>query len=123
MAKDFKPENHPISSDKAGGGFDPKEFKELVKLASHERKNLQLLVEYFERKSGELEDKKRVFDSISGQAPDALKKLDAMIPIMINENTIFKIDEDTIISTKSLNITIIPVNSRLISDAFNSLTS
>ena len=78
MAEDLKPEKHPISSGKAGGGFDPKEFKELVKLASHERKNLQLLVEYFERKSGELEEKKRVFDRISGQAPDALKKLDAM---------------------------------------------
>ena len=45
MAEDLKPENRPISSGKAGGGFDPKQFKELVKLASHERKNLQMLVE------------------------------------------------------------------------------
>ena len=80
MAEDFKPENPQgsISSGKAGEGFNPKEFKELVKLASHERKNLQLLVEYFEKKSAELEDKKRFFDRVSGQIPDAWRKLDSM---------------------------------------------
>ena len=37
-----------------------------------------MLVEYFEKKSGELEDKKRTFDRVSGQVPDALKKLDSL---------------------------------------------
>ncbi|MEE3347220.1 MAG: hypothetical protein VX186_03565, partial [Nitrospinota bacterium] len=80
MAEDFKPENpqSSIPSGKAGEGFNPKEFKELVKLASHERKNLQLLVEYFEKKSGELEEKKRFFDRVSSQVPDAWQKLDSM---------------------------------------------
>ncbi|MBT4897612.1 MAG: hypothetical protein HON56_00950, partial [Nitrospina sp.] len=78
MAEDFKPENRPAASGKSGEGLNPKEFKELVKLASHERKNLQLLVEYFEKKSGELDEKKRFFDRVSGQVPDALRKLDSM---------------------------------------------
>ena len=36
-------------SSEVPAGFDPKEFKELIHLASQERKNLQLLVEYFDK--------------------------------------------------------------------------
>ena len=78
MAEEFKPENPQSSTPSGKGGFDSKEFKELIKVASHERKNLQLLVEYFEKKSDELEDKKRSFDRVSGQVPDALRKLDSL---------------------------------------------
>ncbi|MBT5867634.1 MAG: hypothetical protein HOH38_02215, partial [Nitrospinaceae bacterium] len=80
MAEDFQSDNPQgfIPSGKAGEGFDLKEFKELLQLAAHERKNLQLLVEYFEKKSGELDDKKRFFDRVSNQVPDALRKLDTI---------------------------------------------
>ncbi len=78
MAEEFKPENPRSSTPSGKAGFDSKEFKELVKVASHERKNLQLLVEYFEKKSDELEDKKRSFDLVSVQVPDALRKLDSL---------------------------------------------
>ncbi len=78
MAEDFKSENPNDSMSPEKAGFQSNEFKELIKHASHERKNLQLLVEYFEKKSEELEDKKNSFDKLSGQVPDALKKLDSL---------------------------------------------
>ena len=78
MAEEFKPENPQSSKPSGKADFDSKDFKELIKVASHERKNLQLLVEYFEKKSGELEEKKRSFDRVSGQVPDALRKLDSL---------------------------------------------
>ena len=59
-------------------GFNSKEFMELIKLASHERKNLQLLVEYFEKKSEEMDERKQFFDQMSGQVPDTLRKLDTL---------------------------------------------
>ncbi|MBT5631137.1 MAG: hypothetical protein HOJ13_00250, partial [Nitrospina sp.] len=66
MAEEFKPKNPQGSTPEGRSGFpegfNPKEFKELLNLASHERKNLQLLVEYFEKKSGELDERKRFFD-------------------------------------------------------------
>jgi hypothetical protein len=55
--------------------FNVTEFKGLLEVAAHERKNLQLLVEYFERKSEELEDKKHFFEKIESQVPDTLNKL------------------------------------------------
>ena len=78
MAEEFIPENPQSSKPSGKSGFDSKEFRELISVASHERKNLQLLVEYFEKKSDELEDKKRSFDRVSSQVPDALKKLDSL---------------------------------------------
>ena len=78
MAEEFIPENRQSSTPSGKAGFDSKEFKELIKIASHERKNLQLLVEYFEKKSDELEDKKKSFDRVSGEVPDALRKLDSL---------------------------------------------
>ena len=47
MAEEFIPENPKSSTPSGKSGFDTKEFKELISVASHERKNLQLLVEYF----------------------------------------------------------------------------
>ncbi|MBT3517591.1 MAG: hypothetical protein HN465_08435, partial [Nitrospina sp.] len=55
---------------------DAKAIKELLSVASHERKNLQLLVEYFEKKIPELDERKQFFDRISSQVPDSLQKLD-----------------------------------------------
>ena len=55
---------------------DAKAIKELLSVASHERKNLQLLVEYFEKKVPELDERKQFFDRISSQVPDSLQKLD-----------------------------------------------
>ena len=55
---------------------DAKAIKELLSVASHERKNLQLLVEYFENKIPELDERKQFFDRISSQVPDSLQKLD-----------------------------------------------
>ena len=54
MAEEFIPENPQSVTPSGKSGFDSKEFKELISVASHERKNLQLLVEYFEKKSDEL---------------------------------------------------------------------
>ena len=54
---------------------DAKAIKELLSVASHERKNLQLLVEYFEKKIPELDERKQFFDRISSQVPDSLKSL------------------------------------------------
>ena len=64
MAEDFKSENPKDSISPEKAGFESNEFKELIKHASHERKNLQLLVEYFEKKSVELEDKKMSFECL-----------------------------------------------------------
>ena len=55
---------------------DAKGIKELLSVASHERKNLQLLVEYFEKKIPELDERKQFFDRVSLQVPDSLQKLD-----------------------------------------------
>ncbi|SVA67453.1 uncharacterized protein METZ01_LOCUS120307, partial [marine metagenome] len=55
---------------------DEKAIKELLSVAAHERKNLQLLVEYFEKKIPELDDRKQFFDRISSQLPSSLEKLD-----------------------------------------------
>ncbi|MBT3513090.1 MAG: hypothetical protein HN470_03710, partial [Nitrosomonadales bacterium] len=55
---------------------DTKKIKELLSVASHERKNLQLLVEYFEKKIPELDERKQFFDSISDQLPSSLQKID-----------------------------------------------
>jgi len=52
---------------------DAKAIKELLSVASHERKNLQLLVEYFENKIPELDERKQFFDRISLQVPDSLQ--------------------------------------------------
>jgi hypothetical protein len=41
--------------------FNVGEFKNLLDVAAHERKNLQMLVEYFEHKTGELDEKKHFF--------------------------------------------------------------
>ena len=65
-------------SSEIPAGFDPKEFKELIHLASQERKNLQLLVEYFEKKSGEMDERKQIFERMSNQVPDSLIKLDSL---------------------------------------------
>ena len=51
-------------------------IKELLSVASHERKNLQLLVEYFEKKIPELDERKQFFDRVSSQVPASLQKLD-----------------------------------------------
>ena len=64
------------SNDPAG--IDSKELKELVKLASQERKNLQLLVEYFDKKFGEIDERKKFFDRMSSQVPDTLRELDSL---------------------------------------------
>jgi hypothetical protein len=64
-------------SSEIPAGIDPKEFKELIRLASQERKNLQLLVEYFDNKSDEMDERKQLFDRISNQVPDSLRKLDS----------------------------------------------
>ena len=49
---------------------DTRGIKELLSVASHERKNLQLLVEYFDNKIPELDERKQFFDKISLQVPD-----------------------------------------------------
>ena len=41
MAEDFKSENPKDSISPEKAGFESNEFKELIKHASHERKNLQ----------------------------------------------------------------------------------
>ncbi|MCH7623778.1 MAG: hypothetical protein IIB46_06820, partial [Nitrospinae bacterium] len=56
--------------------FNVTEFKELLNVAAHERKNLQMLVEYFEHKTVELEEKKHFFETIEARFHDTLKKLD-----------------------------------------------
>ncbi|NIQ02296.1 MAG: hypothetical protein GWM98_19435, partial [Nitrospinaceae bacterium] len=63
-------QNQPLSS------FDANQFRELVMLAGQERKNLQLLVEYFNKKSEELDDRKLFLEKISDQIPDTLNRLD-----------------------------------------------
>ncbi len=56
--------------------FDLDAFKNLVDNAGKERKNLQLLVEYFDRISSDLHDKKVFFDKASTKIPEALARLD-----------------------------------------------
>ena len=68
--------NKPKQDTKAENE-DAKGIKELLSVASHERKNLQLLVEYFEKKIPELDERKQFFDRVSLQVPDSLQKLDA----------------------------------------------
>ena len=58
---------------------DAKAIKELLSVASHERKNLQLLVEYFENKIPELDERKHFFDKVSSQVPDSLQKLNLSV--------------------------------------------
>ena len=55
---------------------DAKAIKALLSVASHERKNLQLLVDYFENKIPELDERKQFFDRVSLQVPESLQKLD-----------------------------------------------
>ena len=57
-------------------GIDGQQLRELVGRASQERKSLQLLVEYFDKKSGELGEKKHFFDQITSQIPSTLEKLE-----------------------------------------------
>ena len=82
MAEDPDTENPSASaggqSPNTHADVETKEFKELVKLASQERKNLQLLVEYFDQKSEEMDERKKFFDSIGSQVPDTLRKLDSL---------------------------------------------
>ncbi|NIP99839.1 MAG: hypothetical protein GWM98_05215, partial [Nitrospinaceae bacterium] len=40
-------------------------------------KNLQLLVEYFEKKNQEFDERKHWFDKINTQLPDTLKQFDS----------------------------------------------
>ena len=51
-------------------------IRELLSVASHERKNLQLLVEYFEKKIPELDERKQFFDRVSMQVPPSLQKIE-----------------------------------------------
>ena len=55
---------------------DAKAIQALLSVASHERKNLQLLVEYFENKIPELDERKQFFDRVSLQVPESLQKLE-----------------------------------------------
>jgi len=64
------------SSPSGPENFNVSEFKELLDIAAHERKNLQMLVEYFEHKTVELEEKKHFFEKIEAQVPYTLNKLD-----------------------------------------------
>ena len=67
--------NNP-EQDTGKENIDVKDIKELLSVASHERKNLQLLVEYFEKKIPELDERKQYFDRVSSQVPDSLQKID-----------------------------------------------
>ena len=63
--------NEPKQDTKAESE-DAKAIKALLSVASHERKNLQLLVEYFENKIPELDERKQSFDRGRSQVPDSL---------------------------------------------------
>ena len=58
--------------------FDRGEFKKLLEVATHERRNLQLLAEYFEKKGPEFEQRKFFFEKINEQVPDTLGKLETL---------------------------------------------
>jgi uncharacterized protein (DUF3084 family) len=69
---------------------DITQIKELLSVASHERKNLQLLVEYFEKKIPELDERKQFFDRVSTQVPDSLQKIE-FVSQQIEEIKIFDV--------------------------------
>ena len=73
-----QPEETSSKSGKSSPGINVGEFKELLEVATHERRNLQLLVEYFEKKTTELENQKSFFEKMSSQTPNTLKKLDSL---------------------------------------------
>ena len=74
--------------DTVAGNKDAKAIKELLSVASHERKNLQLLVEYFEKKIPELDERKQFFDRVSTQVPESLQKIE-FVSQQIEEIKIF----------------------------------
>ena len=67
--------NKPEQSTGAGNS-ESKEMQEILSVATHERRNLQLLVEYFEKKIPELDERKQFFDRVSSQVPESLQRLD-----------------------------------------------
>ena len=71
-----KSEANKPKQDTEAENEDATVIKELLSVASHERKNLQLLVEYFEKKIPELDERKQFFDRVSSQVPASLQKLD-----------------------------------------------
>ena len=79
-----EPLNKPVAGQSKGGfqgkmsAPDAQKLRELVSRAGQERKSLQLLVEYFENKSGELGEKKHFFEKITSQIPDTLEKLESL---------------------------------------------
>ena len=75
--KTNRPGNLSGADDPSGPeNIDVAEFKKLLDVAALERKNLQMLVEYFEHKTVELEEKKHFFEKIEAQVPYTIKKLD-----------------------------------------------
>ncbi|SVE52946.1 uncharacterized protein METZ01_LOCUS505800, partial [marine metagenome] len=70
------PGTNKPEQDTGAENEDTKVIKELLSVASHERRNLQLLVEYFEKKIPELDERKQFFDKVSMQVPDSLQRLD-----------------------------------------------
>ena len=71
-----KSETNKPKQDTEAENEDATVIKELLSVASHERKNLQLLVEYFEKKIPELDERKQFFDRVSMQVPPSIKKLE-----------------------------------------------
>jgi len=69
--------NKPEQNTGAGNS-EAKEMKEILSVATHERRNLQLLVEYFEKKIPELDERKQFFDRVSSQVPESLQRLDSL---------------------------------------------
>ena len=69
--------NKPEQSTGAGNS-ESKEMQEILSVATHERRNLQLLVEYFEKKIPELDERKQFFDRVSSQVPESLQRLDSL---------------------------------------------
>ncbi len=71
-----KSETNKPKQDTGAVNDDATIIKELLSVASHERKNLQLLVEYFEKKIPELDERKQFFDRVSTQVPASLQKIE-----------------------------------------------
>ena len=61
-----------------GADRDLKGLKEVLSEASKERKNLQLLAEYFQTNISNLDAKKQFFENVLSNAPDFFQKLELL---------------------------------------------
>ena len=82
MSEHSSSEDSSRGPDRPGGAewrpADSSELKGLIQTATQERKNLQLLLDYFENNIGKLSDTRNYFEKFNQSLPDTFKKLDTL---------------------------------------------